>query len=224
MKKFFFIMLTTAALTFTLTACTKKVDIENNGTASTVNAQAPADQKSAVDTAKSQGDEPVPENIRQKDEELTKTTSPKGLTLTISTLPNEKLEQVGVTGTVHGPYSNRMMYDSMVFIQVERLNKAKEGNAGIEAAIREIHADLQLRELTIEKTDIAQNISAPVYKITYITGQNEDTKTNLDYYIVGDKFDFRLHTSCGADFVDDYKEMIDKLGTGMLLQENNSEG
>ncbi len=213
MKKLLFAMISVAFI-FAMTACNKKA--ENNATDANIHNEVVADSL--------QGDEPVPAGAEQKDEELTSSTSPKGLNITLADIPSDKMEFVGVTGTVYGPYSNQMMYDGMVFIQIDRLNKANEGESGIEAAIREIHADLDPRDMNIEKTDAVKRVSEPVYKVTYLTGHNEDTRTNTDYYIVGESFDFRVHTSCGVDFVDDYKDMLEKLPADIILDENYAEG
>lgn len=217
MKKLLFTAIASLALITAFSACHKKV--ENNASDANAKVEAPATEKAA----QSKGDEPVPAEVEQKDEELTKNSSPRGLAMTVD-LPVDNMKFVGVTGTVRGPYSNQMMYDAMVFIQVDRLAKAKEGKAGIEAAIREIHKDIELRDMVIEKTDEVAKVSDPAYKVTYITGHNEDTQTNTDYYIVGSQFDFRLHTACGVDFVDDYKDMIDALAHSIKIEENNSDG
>lgn len=120
---------------------------------------------------------------------------------TIEVLPN------GFTRD-DGTYSTRAFVDGWVSYYVERLQKSKDNTDDIIKNIT-ILQDAELRDFKFEvDQSLSQKWNMKTYKITYLSGHNEDTTSNVDYYFLGDDFDYRLHMACNDNFIDEFGQPI----------------
>ncbi len=233
-KSFLFAILTAALFMMISTSCSKKVD--DSAAVNAPSNEAKTDENKAVEPAKmddskadnantaenTEGDEPAPVDA-QKDQPMTKLTSPQGLVMQIKNLP-QNVETIDVSGTINGTYAIESIFDGMFVFSQERLRSTDNDIEKIKTAVLDIEKAHDVQNLAIEPSQDLPNIKSPVYKLTYLTGHNEDTRTCRDYYIHSEGFDFRFHTAIPADYVDEYNGKVDDMLKNLELVQNNGEG
>lgn len=129
-------------------------------------------------------------------------------TLEIPALPDgvELIEEVkGENGISH----TRWLYDSMVLIESTSVECTEANVEDIATQIEKLNGnDTSDFYAAIDDT-MSQKFTYPVWRISYYTGSNEDTRTNVDIYIQTDSMDYWFHTSTPSDFYEDYEESIE---------------
>ncbi|MBR4984675.1 MAG: hypothetical protein IKY83_02915 [Proteobacteria bacterium] len=142
---------------------------------------------------------------------------PLGLQLEIAAvLPGEVTEiehQVGADGL----YKRVWLYEGMVSYSLERLPKAELGEGGVREAFARLEPDAYDASLRPEDDMKRQLGGAVAWKWFYSTGHNEDTRTNTDYYVQRDDFDYRFKISVPADFVEEYARPVKSLVNGLVF-------
>lgn len=141
---------------------------------------------------------------------------PLGLQLDIAAvLPGEVIEGAHQVMD-NGIYRMTWIYNGIVSYSLERLPKAELGEDGVRAAFAEIAPfayDASLRP----DDDMTRRLGAVAWKWFYSTGKNEDLRTNTDYYIQRDDFDYRFSVSVPADFADENKQVVKSLVNGLVF-------
>jgi hypothetical protein len=105
---------------------------------------------------------------------------------------------------------SRMIDDGLLVLVVERLKNAMDDGEDFTAdKVGKFVAEIE--ELGEDDVDVTENeeefaelYSYPVASATYITGENEDTRNNLDLYMFTDKWVFRVKVSISADHMENY--------------------
>lgn len=208
-----------------LSGCSSKKDegasSETAGTAAKAEAVENAGAK--AETAKAAGAEAkaAPESEKAAQAPAVKkyvdaSGEPLGLQLDIAAvLPGEVIDGAHQVMD-NGIYRMTWIYNGMVSYSLERLPKAELGEDGVRAAFAEIAPfayDASLRP----DDDMTRRLGAVAWKWFYSTGRNEDLRTNTDYYIQRDDFDYRFSVSVPADFADEYKQVVKSLVNGLVF-------
>lgn len=208
-----------------LAGCSSKKDggasSETAGTAAKAEAIENAGAK--AETAKAAGAEakaaPEPEQAAQAPavkKYVDASGKPLGLQLDIAAvLPGEVTEierKVGADGIYHLAW----LFNGMVSYSLERLHKAELGEGGVREAFARLEPDAYDASLRPDD-DMTRRLGAVAWKWFYSTGHNEDTRTNTDYYIQRDDFDYRFSVSVPADFADEYKQVVKSLVNGLVF-------
>ncbi len=182
-------------------------------------AEAPAPEAPAAVPEAPKAEEPKAEEPPKEEiPEINGTLEPKGLVLEMGVRPDKHVEMHHRSVTLHGPYLIQEMYDGLVAFSTERFKKLDDTPEAREAAVK-VWAD-NPRDIVIEKDDaMSARMQHPVWKITYMTGRNEDSTRHQDYYIQTENFDYRFHTGVGADWYEDNKPTIDKWIENLRLVE-----
>lgn len=132
----------------------------------------------------------------------------KGLVLVIPVL-KDNVETVSNTDNEDGTYREELLFDGMVTVVTERVARIDYSEEAIAKQINKLNG-VDASDLVVKKDDaISTKLSYPAWRITYTTGANEDTRSNVDIYIQTDEWDFRLHTSIPSDSFDDYLDNIE---------------
>ena len=234
MKKVWILILT-ALLICAFSACSKKVkDAETPAAEDSVktddSAKDAAKAEESVKADEAKADDSVKAEDAAKmngasevadvnaDEDISAEVKPKGLVMQIKGLPSD-IELLDASGTVNGPYVYRYIYKDMVIFFVERLDKVESGIENVKKNILELESEREVLNLKAEPSKEIADVSYPVFKLTFRTGRNEDMRECLDYYIQADKFDYRLHFTTPADYVDEYVDFINKTVSGIELKQ-----
>ena len=115
---------------------------------------------------------------------------------------------VGIENREDGTYREELLFDTVVGIVIERVKRAEANEQAIARQIDSLNGTAA-KDITIAKDDaVSAKVTYPAWRITYETGENEDTRSNLDIYIQTDDWDFRFHITAPADNIDDYKYAI----------------
>lgn len=142
---------------------------------------------------------------------------PLGLQLDIAAvLPGEVTEierKVGADGIYHLAW----LFNGMVSYSLERLPKAELGEGGVRDAFAKLEPDAYDASLRPDDDMTRRLDGAVTWRWYYSTGHNEDTRTNTDYYIQRDDFDYRFSVSVPADFADEYKQPVKALVNGLVF-------
>lgn len=142
---------------------------------------------------------------------------PLGLQLDIAAvLPGEVTEierKVGADGIYHLAW----LFNGMVSYSLERLPKAELGEGGVREAFARLEPDAYDASLRPDDDMTHRLNGAVAWMWYYSTGHNEDTRTNTDYYIQRDDFDYRFSVSVPADFADEYKQAVKSLVNGLVF-------
>lgn len=149
----------------------------------------------------------------------------KGLWIEINGLPESTFD-VDFQMNDEGVASyTRMIDDGLVALVVERLPvENDEGEmitpdnlAALVASFEGIEEDGIA--VTADMDNFAELFTYPVAGVDYVTGDNEDARDNADLFIFTDSWLFRIHIVVGADFTEDYEEMIGGWLTNIKLVE-----
>jgi len=74
-------------------------------------------------------------------------------------------------------------------------------------------------EITPSLDDFAELYSYPVAGAEFTTGENEDTRKNIDLFLFTDSWLFRIHTSIAADSFDEYEDQVKEWLTSLKFRE-----
>lgn len=142
-----------------------------------------------------------------------------GLLLVIPIL-TKNTELIGNVSQENGTYREELLYDGMVSIVAERLLLIEFSKEAIVKQIESLNT-VAVKDVKIEQdATISARLSYPAWRITYTTGSNEDTRTNLDFYIQTDAWDYRFHTSTPVDSFAEYSESIESWIESINLTES----
>lgn len=156
----------------------------------------------------------APENLP----DLDGTVNPRGLVLVMGVRPERGIKMIRAAGTENGTYLIEEIYDGTIAFSNERRKGVTHSQDAIENEARSFAPDA--RDMTIaEDKKMSKQLSYPSWKLTYITGNNEDTRKNVDYYIQTDEFDFRIHTSIAIDQFNRNKMHLDAWFENLKFEE-----
>ncbi|MCL2434354.1 MAG: hypothetical protein FWD16_07560 [Clostridia bacterium] len=98
------------------------------------------------------------------------------------------------------------MVDALAVIRMERNRPA----LGVDPDVIAAHfADGEHFMPEVNQNDaLTQKLSYPAWRIDYVTGQNEDTRTHVAIYVGTDEWDFIADFSVAADFYEEYEAAV----------------
>ena len=144
-----------------------------------------------------------------------------GLVLAVPALPEDKLETIGSATNSDDTYRIEAIYDGIVHIYDERVLKTDSDAASIAAKITSLNA-VESTGIKVKKDSaLSKKFTYPVWRVTYTTGANEDTRTNLDIYIQTDGMDYRFHTDTPSEGYNEYEAQIETWIQSLSLQEQS---
>ena len=184
--------------------------------------EAPQDTPIPESTAHPSPAQPAPpQDTAQNKENKPAETAPetpkpikKDIRLTTSCTPSHSIESLDSTyDHEDGTYSLRSFVDGYVSYHVERLHKIERDDPSILVDMIKNTVKFEPRDFQIDVDQaLTDRLKSKTYKITYLAGHNEDTASHIDYYILGEDFDYSLRIACGIDFVEDIGQpIIDEL-------------
>jgi hypothetical protein len=102
-----------------------------------------------------------------------------------------------------------LLYDAVVGITISRLDSVGYSEDAVSAQITDT-GNTAINNLAIVPDDtVSAQLTYPAWRISYTTGENEDTCQNTDIYIQTDAWDFYFHTSVPVDYAEDYSAIIE---------------
>ena len=230
------ILLFTCLLLITFTPACKKPDASQETPVPTSTTQpAPTGSAAPKDTAKDAAQQPTPaDSAAPKDTAQNTNTTPEAATqppqpakedvhLTTSCTPSRSISPIEDSyDHEDGTYSHRTFVDSWVSYHIERRHKIEKDDPSLIVDMIKNMIKFEPRDFHIDVDQaLTDRLKNKTYKITYIAGHNEDTSSNIDYYILGKDFDYRLHMSCAIDFVEEFGQPImDELVHNLKFETN----
>jgi len=146
--------------------------------------------------------------VAQPEDESSDNNYATGLTLVVPVL-TDNVETVDSRFNDDGTYREELLFDGMVGIVTERVSGVEYSEDAVIAQISGLDGE-DISNVSIEQDDaVSEQLSYPAWLVTYETGENEDTRQNVDVYIQTDGWDFRFHTSTPIDAFADYSENIE---------------
>jgi hypothetical protein len=147
--------------------------------------------------------------------------SVKGLWIEVPHLP-EDAEAVDFQMNDEGVAAfTRIIDGGVAALAVERLKPDEIGFSPEAAAefVAETEG-IDAGDVTAEALDdLAEKYTYPVIGAGYTTGENEDTRQNVDIYIFTDQWVFRLHTSIAIDYAEEYMEKVEDWFSNLKFRE-----
>ncbi|MGE4353666.1 MAG: hypothetical protein AB7D36_06245 [Oscillospiraceae bacterium] len=128
-------------------------------------------------------------------------------------------ERISETDGDDGTCRTEWLYDGAVTIALARVPCAESDEESIAVQIGTL-TGMDTADFTAAVDEnLSQEFSYPVWRITYTTGENEDTHRNVDVYIQTDDMDYWFHTATPADFYTDYEPAIGVWISSLVLSD-----
>lgn len=141
--------------------------------------------------------------------------------LLVTSLLVDSVEKISTETRADGTYYEQVLVDALVSVVFERVTRVESDEQAVTKQIASLN-NVAITDVSIEQdTKVSSQLSYPTWRISYITGENEDTRQNVDLYIQTDGWDFRFHTSTPIDAYEDYKESIETWIESLDLTDSN---
>ena len=139
-------------------------------------------------------------------------------TLEFATLP-EGMEQVDTYENEGGEYGSAYLAENgLVYFAMYTLRSAEYGEESITASIERMSEVDALEDYQIVQDEgLSEKLSYPVWRATYLTGENEDTSNHIDIYIQTDGWDLYFTSSIDADNNEEGAQVVEEMIAGMEI-------
>ena len=134
--------------------------------------------------------------------------APSNLTLSVPALEG-MADKILEKSNPDGTSQKILLYDATVGITISRVIPVGFSEDAVFAQMVDT-GSTNVSDLVIAQDDaVSAALTYPAWRVTYLTGENEDTRQNTDIYIQTDAWDFYFHTDVPIDNAKDYSAVIE---------------
>ena len=167
-----------------------------------------SDEKNATPEPEDTATLPEVEDVRNQEESGEAEESGNGLWLSIPSVESEGT-LMRSEENAQGVRADTYFYDGLVAIVIERLLPGSGDTLESIVARTASWENVSEEEIATEVDDVtAGQLGHPSYRLFYTTGGNEDTRWNMDLWVMTGPWDFRVHVVIPIDYDEEYAEQV----------------